>query len=392
VSARFFVTGATGFLGAHLVRGLLSRGHAVTALVRHGRDATAQERLCRVLDWLGVGREEAARVAVIAGNVAEERFGLSHVTWRALAGRVDAIVHCAAATAFSAKRRAELESVNVVGTQVALEFALAGGIPAFHHMSTAYAAGRVAGLVDETWQEPAAFTNAYEETKHRAEALARGVCASNGIELSVYRPAIVYGDSRTGRSLRFNALYYPVKMLLYLRDIYLADARGGGTRARELGIAALPDGSLRLPLRIETHPDGGLDLVPVDHFERAFLALLDGTPGGGTFHIVSGGSTRVETVIDYIRRRYRIDGLEAASPDSFAQRPRTPLELLYEGYLALYRPYMLDRRRFDDAGTRPVLAAAGVRCPGFTFEVFNRALGYAEEVAWGKGLFGRAAP
>lgn len=387
---RVFVTGATGFLGAHLVRGLLARGNAVTALVRHGRGVTADERVRSVLDWLGVGREDAARVSVVVGDLAEERFGLLETAWRALAAGVDEVVHCAASTAFTAGRRAELERVNVAGTRVALELAVAGGISAFHHVSTAYVAGCSEGVVDEAWREPDAYINAYEETKHRAEALAHAVCAANGIPLCVYRPAVVYGDSRTGRSLRFNALYYPIKTLLMLRDLHLEDARVGGSRSRGLGIEPLPGGGVRLPLRIETHPDGALNLVPVDHFERAFLALRDNAAGGGTFHIVSSETTPVETVIAYIRRRYGIEGLEAAPAESFARRPRTALETLFEGYLAVYRPYLLDRRRFDDAAARPHLDAAGVRCPGFTFEVFDRAMRYAEEVAWGKTLFGAA--
>jgi len=389
-TARFLVTGATGFLGAHLVRGLLSRGHLVTALVRHGRDGTAGERFQRVLDWLGVAPEAASRVSVVAGDVALERFGMPEPAWRELARGVDEIVHCAALTAFTAGRRAELERVNVGGTGAVLALATAGGATAFHQVSTAYAAGCAAGLVDESWRAPAAFTNAYEETKHRAETLARAVCAASGIAHSVYRPAIVYGDSRTGRSLRFNALYAPVKMLLFLRDIRLADARRGGARSRDLGIVALPGGSVCLPLRIETHPEGALNLVPVDHFERAFLALRDRAAGSGTYHIVSGEPTRVETVIDFIRRRYRIEGLEAVAPGTFALQPRTPLEELFEGFTAVYRPYMLDRRRFDDAVAGPLLAAAGVRCPSFTFEVFDRSMRYAEEVSWGRSLFAGA--
>lgn len=383
---RFLVTGGTGFLGAHLVRELLRRGHAVTALVRDGRDGSAQERFRRVLEWLGVGREDAARAAVVAGDVAEERFGLAEARWRALAAATDEVVHSAAATSFAASRAAALERVNVRGTEVALGL-LDGGPGVFHLVSSAYAAGAAAGVVPEAAGEPAAFTNAYEETKHRAERLARAACARRGARLLIHRPAIVYGDSETGRSLRFNALYYPIRTLLALRDLGLEEARRGGTRARDCGVEPLAGGGARLPLRVESHPEASLDLVPVDHFARAFLALREGAREGGTFHIVSGDPVRLETLIGYIRRRYRIEGLAAVPAESFAARPRTALESLLQAYLGPYGPYLADRRRFSDAAARPHLEAAGLRCPRLDYEVFDRALGYAEEVAWGKALF-----
>jgi nucleoside-diphosphate-sugar epimerase len=384
---RFLVTGATGFLGAHIARSLLACGHRVVALVRHGRDEPAAERFRRVLDWLAVGPADAARATVVAGDVAEERFGLPPEAWQALAGGVDEVVHCAAVTSFAGRHHAALERVNVGGTAAAIACAAAGGASSFHLVSSAYAAGSVEGPVDGEWREQAAFANAYEETKHRAEALARAACMAAGVRLSVYRPAIVYGDSVTGRSLRFNALYYPVKMLLFLRDLHLgASGRGTGTPGTS-GIEALPDGRVRLPLRVETHPEGALNLVPVDHFERAFAVLLESAPEGGSFPIVSGDAVPVERVIEYIRRRYRIEGLAAASGDSFAARPRTPLETLYEGYLAPYRPYLRERRRFVAGAAGLHLAAAGARCPRFTFAVFDRAMRYAEQVAWGKRLF-----
>jgi len=384
---RFLVTGATGFLGAHVARALLGRGHRVVALVRHGRDAPAAERFRRVLDWLAIGPAEAARATFVAGDVAEERFGLSPEAWRALAAGVDEVVHCAASTSFAERHLAGLQRVNVGGTAAAVACAAAGGAASFHLVSSAYAAGSVEGPVDGEWREQAAFSNAYEETKHRAEALARAACAAAGIRLSTYRPAIVYGDSATGRSLRFNALYYPVKMLLFLRDLHLgAPGRATGAPGAS-GIATLPGGRVRMPLRVETHPWGALNLVPVDHFERAFAVLLESAPEGGSFPIVSDEAVPVERVIEYIRRRYRIEGLATASAESFVVRPRTPLETLYEGYLAPYRPYLHERRRFVAGAAGPHLAAAGARCPRFTFAAFDRAMRYAEEVAWGKHLF-----
>ena len=373
---RFLVTGATGFLGAHVTRALLRRGHRVTALVRDTRDVPAAARFRRIADWLGLLPEEIARATVAAGDVAEERFGLGVADWRALVAGTEEIVHCAASTSFAERRRTELERVNVGGTAVALACAAEGGTTSFHLLSSAYAAGSVAAA-DGMWREQSAFANPYEETKHRSEALAIGTCRDAGISLSVYRPAIVCGDSRTGRSLRFNALYHPVRTLLFLRDL---------PRAAAIGVETLPGGGSRIPLRLEAHPEAALNLVPADHFERAFLALLEGAPSGGFFPIVAREDIPLERVIGFVRRRWQIEGLEAASAASFAQRPRTTLEVLFQGFVAPYLPYLTGRRRFTQGAAGPILARGGVPDTPVTEEVFGRMMRYAEEVAWGRGL------
>ncbi len=103
--------------------------------------------------------------------------------------------------------------------------------------------------------------------------MVRERCSALGLRAVVYRPSIVYGHSRTGRSLLFNAVYHPVKSVVFLRDVYLEDIRArGGDRARKAGLSLAPDGTLRMPLRIEA--DGsGIDLVPVDFLTDAFAAI-----------------------------------------------------------------------------------------------------------------------
>jgi nucleoside-diphosphate-sugar epimerase len=375
---RFLVTGATGFLGAHVTRALLRRGHRVTALVREARNVPAPARFGRVADWLGLRPEEKARATVVAGDAAEERFGLGAAAWGALAAGTEEVVHCAASTAFAERRRAELERVNVGGTAAALACAAEGRATSFHLISSAYAAGRLAEPADGVWREQSAFANPYEETKHRSERLAIAACAEAGIRLSVYRPAIVCGDSETGRSLRFNALYHPVRTLLFLRDL---------PEAAAIGIEPLPGGGARIPVRLEAHPEAALNLVPVDRFERAFLALLEGAPAGGFFPIVAEEDVPLGRVVEFVRRRWRIEGLETATADAFTRRPRTPLETLFDGFVAPYRPYLTERRRFVPGAADPILARAGARDIPFTEEVFSRVMRFAEDVAWGRRLW-----
>jgi hypothetical protein len=206
--------------------------------------------------------------------------------------------------------------------------------------------------------------------------------------LNVYRPSIVYGDSRTGRALRFNAVYFPVKAAVFLRDIYLADIReGDGRKAAELGIGTKEDGRLFMPLRIEAGGEGGLNLVPIDHCVDALMAVMEDGLDGGIYHIANPRPTRVEAIVDYAERLFDLDGIEVRGPEAFAARPKNPLETLYDSYLEAYRPYMRDRRTFEVKNAAAALERRRLVCPELTYEVFARCMEYAVETDWGARLF-----
>ncbi len=187
----------------------------------------------------------------------------------------------------------------------------AGQCSFFHYVSTAYAAGRKTGVCREELVENKEFTNYYEETKCRAEWMVSERCGQEGIRLSIYRPSIVYGNSETGRSIKFNAVYYPIKMLLFLKNLYEADIREqGGRRAGEMGVKLTDEGGLYLPIRVPVAENGGLNLIPVNYFTEAFVALMEECLEGGIFHIVNPRLTRIEDLIDYMQKLFRIEGLE----------------------------------------------------------------------------------
>ncbi len=287
-TGRILVTGATGFLGSHIAVALLKAGHRVAVLARPSKTLSARDRMARLAEWFGLDESEAASFEVVEGDILDPGRARAALAGAAWPGPVDEVIHCASSTAFAERKRAEVEAANVNGLRNILDFAAHGGCVFFHHVSTAYVAGRRTGLCREEWVEEGPFTNVYEETKARGEILARDVCRREGIRLNVYRPTIVYGDSRTGRTLRFNALYFPVKAAVFLRDIYLADIRErGGRKAAELRIRLAEDGRLSMPLRIEAGPDGGINLVPVDHCVRAFLAIFEDGLDGGIYHIAN---------------------------------------------------------------------------------------------------------
>jgi len=385
---RILVTGGTGFLGSHIAAGLVREGFRIFLLARSSRTLPARDRVARLADWLGLDREARSRLEVVEGDIGGRGWIEAALGGANGPGSVDEIVHCASNTSFVERKRPELEAINIAGLRNVLDFAARSGCPVFHHVSTAFVAGKRAGSCREEWVESGAFTNVYEETKARGEILARDFCRREGIRLNVYRPSIVYGDSRTGRTLRFNAVYFPVKAALLLRDIYETDIRKHkGTKAAEMGVRIEADGTMFLPMRIEVGPRGGLNLIPVDYCVEAFLALRKEGLDGGIFHIVHPGSKRIEDIIDYAERFFHLRGIEACGAESFAARPRNALETLYDSYLEAYRPYMQDRRTFETGRSGPILERRGVSCPDFDEGMFRRCMGFAVEAGWGTRLF-----
>ena len=274
-SARFFLTGGTGFLGSHVAVELVRRGFRVALLARSDKHRSAKARLGELLDWFGLPPGERRGVRVVEGDITLPLMGIAPDEYRGLLDETDEIIHCASNTAFSERKRAEVEAVNSAGLERVLEFARASGAYFFHHVSTAFVAGKTSGPCPEGPAAPREFWNAYEETKCQGERRVAEVCREAGFGLGIYRPSIVYGDSRTGRSRLFNAVYYPVRTALMIKELYEKDIRErGGRKAGEMGVRIESDGSTHLPLRIETAGRGGLNLIPVDFFTAAFLGKM----------------------------------------------------------------------------------------------------------------------
>lgn len=387
-SVRFFLTGGTGFLGSHVAVELLKRGYDVTLLARPADGRPAWDRLRRLLDWFRLPPEARRRLKVVEGDITRPGLGVEQGLFNEVLRETDEIIHCASNTSFSEWKRAEVEAVNHNGLSHVLGFARASGAYFFHHVSTAFVAGKTSGLCPEGPVTAREFHNAYEETKCRGERLAAQACGDAGLGLAIYRPSIVYGDSRTGRSLLFNAVYYPVRAALFLKELYEKDIRErGGKKAAEVGVRIEPDGTTHLPLRVETAGRGGINLVPVNFFTEAFLALLEGAPGGGVFHIVNGRIKLIEDIIDYSSRFFRMSGIRACAPEEFEVSPRNPLEALYDHYIEAYRPYMKDTRVFETAASESILKRRGIFCPEFNYDVFKRCMTYAVQTRWGSQLF-----
>ncbi len=167
------VTGATGFLGKHLVAGLQDAGFRVRALVRNAQN--------RVLDF-------HPDVEIADGDVTDI-LSLE----KALEG-VDQVLHAAAVVSFWRKRREEMNLINVQGTAQVVDACIEAGISRLVHISSVGVFGRnIKGAVNEqTVTRPGKGHSFYGKSKYLAEIeVQRGV--AEGLDAVILNPAVILG-------------------------------------------------------------------------------------------------------------------------------------------------------------------------------------------------------
>ena len=383
---RIFLTGGTGFLGSHIAVELMRRGYSVILLCRPSGKLHAEERIRKILQWHGF--THAGRMEVIEGRITEPHFGLREEVYTRLLGHVDEIFHCTGYTSFSEQDRERLRDVNVQGTLNVLDLAIESGCYFFHHMSTAYVGGRSQEVCREEREEQDSFCNAYEETKYEAEGHLLEKCKEAGIRLNIYRPSIVYGHSKTGRSMIFNAFYFPIRIAHYLKELYEKDTKEHeGRNAESMGMSRTRDGRIHIPIRLLKTERSSFNLIPVDFLVAACMAIMEDSLEGDIFHLVSRKPGTIDKIIRFTHTMFSITGISAPQNPDFDERPRNTLEKMVASYIDLYRPYFTDERVFDDEKAGKILKRHNITCPELDYELFQKCISYGIQVEWGKQLF-----
>ncbi len=194
----YFVTGATGFIGRHLVERLLEREGDIYVLVR----ARSTDKLDKLLRRFGSG---AARVHPVLGELESPQLGVSEETISELQHKVDHFFHLAAIYDMTAPEE-QNRVANVEGTRHAVALANSLEAKRFHHVSSIAVAGTHKGLFrEDMFDEGQPLDHPYHRTKFEAEKIARD---QTRMPWRVYRPAIVVGNSRTGEMDKIDGPYY----------------------------------------------------------------------------------------------------------------------------------------------------------------------------------------
>ena len=209
---QYFVTGATGFIGKRLVKTLLARKGADGAFPdapgQRGQGAGA----ARVL-----GRRRAARAVPVFGDLTAQEAGRrAPTTSRRSRARSTTSTTWPRCTTSAPTRKARSQ-VNIEGTRNTVEFAKAIDAGHFHHVSSIAAAGLYEGVFrEDMFEEAENLDHPYFMTKHESEKIVRKECK---VPWTVYRPALVVGDSQTGEMDKIDGPYYFFKLIQRMRQL-----------------------------------------------------------------------------------------------------------------------------------------------------------------------------
>ena len=364
---------------------MLSNGQSIIILGRRTIDESLQERIAKLLRWFGI-QDLSNHLEYVEIDFLKPLMGLSEIEYKNLCKKTEQIIHCASDTSFTERKREIVFKSNVKSLEGILEFASNARVEFFHYISTAYVAEANDSICKESISSSTHFINVYEESKAKAENIIAEFCTKHSIPLSIIRPSIVYGDSTTGRSLRFNALYFPLQSLKYISEIYLNDIKNqGGKKSSQNGIFIDDEGYLFIPLKIYLPKEGALNLIPIDYFVNASMTIINNACADGIYHLTNSSHVKLETISEYNEKLMKIKGVEVVYSKSANKVLRNPAEELFDRFITPYRPYLSDDRIFERANTN--LSTANFQPPEFTFEIFKKCMDYAISVNWGESIF-----
>jgi long-chain acyl-CoA synthetase len=259
-----FLTGSTGYIGAHVAANLLRDGAALNVLVRARDTAEAEARLWQAmqlhLDFAQFYEYLQTRVRVFRGDLTNPAFGLGRDEYDRLVHTTDSVIHCAA----SLNRKSEKSclNVNLRGTLEVLTLARHAehyhGLRRFSQVSTVAVAGKRQNEIvteDRSIEWERSDYDPYARTKKFCEHMMRVLLPET--PKTIFRPSIVLGDSRYAQTTQFDM----VKSFVFL--------------------AGLPV----LPFR----PTDKIDIVNVDFVADAISTLHQkDNPQYDTYHLSSG--------------------------------------------------------------------------------------------------------
>jgi thioester reductase-like protein len=332
-----FLTGFPGFIAERLAERLASAETQVLLLVQPQFLQKAMRDVEKVSDKTGTPPEN---FVLVEGDITKPELGMSAEDAGYVRREATSVFHLAAiydlAVAEDVARKVNLEGTRNIG-----EFA--GSIKnlrRYNYVSTCYVAGKREGPIGEDeLRHDTGFRNHYEETKYLAEVEVEKLKAE--LPVTIYRPAVVCGDSQTGETAKYDGFYY---LITYLRKAphLLSKVNIGNDHVR-------------------------LNIVPVDFVVDAIVTLSkDERAAGKTVQLADPAPPTTEELFNLVARALGGERSWVTLPDKLCEfillLPFTPA---ISGLPHFCVPYFFIKQRYGTDTAGKLLAPHGIACPPF---------------------------
>ena len=332
-----FVTGFPGFLATRLVKRLAAEGARFILLTQPAFVSIAREAT------LQIARETDRPLEsfeIVDGDITKPDLGMAAISLEKARQETSTVFHLAAIYDLAVAQDVAA-TVNVEGTMNMNQFAKSvKNLRRYHYVSTCYVAGKRQGLIKENeLHHEAGFRNHYEQTKYLAEISVDAL--KSDIPVTIHRPAVVCGDSKTGETVKYDGIYY---LIHYLRKW-------------PVGLTLLNIGN----------PEVCLNLVPVDFVIESMVALAkDERAAGATVQLADPAPLTTQELFDAISKSIRgRDSLATVPAGIVYPVLMLPLAPKITGLPHSAVPYFFIEQTYETTRASELLAPHGIRCPSF---------------------------
>ncbi|MDD3984310.1 MAG: SDR family oxidoreductase [Methanobacterium sp.] len=369
-----FLTGATGFLGTQIAQQLIKKYNVnIVVLVRGKNYDDAYKHLTRVwwefpelieeikgIKKVNDDNIDENKIYLVNGNITKENLGLNSYEYNFLLNNITHIIHAAADIRLNMPLD-DLRKVNVQGTLNLLKFAedinKNHDIKRFSYLSKAYVAGGQKDIIfEDILTDEYGFLSNYERSKYEGELKVR----NSNLPVSIFRPGMIIGDSKTGYIKTFNTIYVLIR--LYLNN------------------------QLHL---LPVSKDSKLNIVPVDYVAESVVKLtFDKNTENKTFHLTAPYSS-LPTIEDFL---YYIQDWTLTNMNIKLSKPFfLPISLLNPKIVTILKylgqnseglgktivelaPYMNEDRKFSRDNTQKFLGSYTLQLKKFMHIILDYAI------------------
>ncbi|HEX2272198.1 MAG TPA: SDR family oxidoreductase [Pyrinomonadaceae bacterium] len=331
-----FISGFPGFIADRLLERLARTGSRFILLVQPSFIARARDEIARIAQLSGKSVDD---FQIVTGDISQPGLALPGADAERVREQTTRAFHLAAVYDLAVERELALR-VNVGGTRNVLEFARSmPRLRHFHHVSTCYVAGKREGVILESeLHHDAGYRNFYEESKYLSEVEVDSL--KQELPITIHRPAVVCGDSKTGETVKYDGVYY---LILYL--------------LKWPSLSAINIGNHKV----------SLNLVPVDFVVDAMAALaFDERAIGKTLQLADPSPLTTNQLFNAIARSTNGKQSRITAPRSwvrfFLMLPPSPK---ITGLPHHAVPYFFVKQLYDSSQAQQLLATHAIRCPPF---------------------------